>query len=212
MMNSQEKTNLSVATFNRRAKEYEDKYMDVSLYADSLNLLCKKMPRQAKILELACGPGNVTHYLLQQRPDLNILGTDLAPKMLELARKNNPSAEFQLMDCRNLLKLSKIYDAIIAGFCLPYLSKEEVEKLFSDAAKILSPNGILYLSTMEGDYTKSGIQLSSYGDQAYIYYHEEDHLQKTLKLNKFNIYSLLRKKTASSDDRITTDLLIIAVK
>ncbi len=211
-MNPQEKTSLSVALFNRRANEYQEKYMDVSLYADSLNLVCKHLVPNANVLELACGPGNVTQYLLKHRDDLKILGTDLAAQMLELAQKNNPSANFKLMDCRDLWQLHQKYDAVIASFCLPYLSKEEAEKLIADASKILNPRGILYLSTMEDDYTKSGIQLSSYGDKAYIYYHQADYLQKALKLNKLNVLDIQRKLTTTDDHKIVTDLLMVAEK
>jgi len=42
---------------------------------------------QAKVLELACGPGNITKCLLSKRPDLEILATDIAPNILELAKK-----------------------------------------------------------------------------------------------------------------------------
>jgi len=75
--------------------------------------------------------------------------------MLALAKKNNPTAEFQLLDSREILKLNKTYDAIMCGFCLPYLTKEEAIQLMEDAAKILNANGVIYISTMEDDYSKS---------------------------------------------------------
>jgi 23S rRNA G2069 N7-methylase RlmK/C1962 C5-methylase RlmI len=43
----------------------------------------------------------------------------------------------------------------MCGFCLPYLSKEEAVKLIRDAAAILNPDGVFYISTMEDDYSKS---------------------------------------------------------
>src|SRR5438045_2838934 len=98
-----DKTKIAVDLFNKLASEYQKKYMDVSLYSDSLNLFCKLIPKQnATVLELACGPGNVTKYLLDKRPDLKILGTDLGPNMIKLARQNNPTVEFKILDCRNI--------------------------------------------------------------------------------------------------------------
>ncbi len=75
---------------------------------------------------------------MKKRPDFNILGTDLAPNMIELAKINNPQASFQLLDSRAITSLNKTYGAIMCGFYLPYLSKEEAIQLIADAAKILA--------------------------------------------------------------------------
>lgn len=45
--------------------------------------------------------------------------------MIELAKKNNPTAYFDVMDSRHIGELTDSYDAIICGFCLPYLSDQE---------------------------------------------------------------------------------------
>ncbi len=89
--------------FNKLAQDYQDKFMDVNLYRDSFNLFCDSVQAEkASIIEIACGPGNITQFLLHKRPDFNLLGTDLAPNMIELARLNNPSANFKLLDCREI--------------------------------------------------------------------------------------------------------------
>src|SRR5690349_18694421 len=98
-----DRTKMAVDIFNKHAQIYQHKYMDVSMYHDTLDAFCNSIPKHnAQILEIACGPGNITQYLLQQRPGFNILGTDLAPNMLELARANNPEAKFKEMDGRNI--------------------------------------------------------------------------------------------------------------
>jgi trans-aconitate methyltransferase len=57
-----------------------------------------------KILEIGCGPGNLTKYLLSKRPDFDILGIDIAPNMIEFAGKSNPTASFAVMDSRQYKK------------------------------------------------------------------------------------------------------------
>ena len=121
-----DKTKLAVDVFDKLANLYQAKFMDVSLYHDTFDMFCNNITKQnADVLELACGPGNITHYLLSKRSDFKLLGTDLAPNMIELAKINNPSAQFQLLDSRDIRKLNKTYDAIMCGFILPYLSKED---------------------------------------------------------------------------------------
>lgn len=201
-----DKTKNAVAIFDKLAKLYQDKFMDVSLYHDSFDIFCKNIETQnAEILELACGPGNVTKYLLERRPDFKILATDLAPSMLELAKINNPTAEVQLLDCRDIDKLDKKYDAIMCAFCLPYLSKKQAIQLIADAANRLNSKGLIFISTMEDDYKTSGLRTGSTGDSIYMHYHEAKYLTKALEKNGFTILDMRRKEY-----ELTTDLVIIA--
>lgn len=206
-------TQKAVSIFNKVAEVYQDKFMDVSLYHDTLNIFCNSIIRErAAVLDVACGPGNITKYLLSKRPDLNIMGTDLAPNMIALAAANNPEAKFQLMDCRQIIKLNKLYDGIICGFCLPYLSKEEAVQLIADAAKLMNKGGVLYISTMEDDYNKSGPKKGSSGDELYMYYHEAGYLEDTLAENDLKVTHLKRQDYPTTDGTKVTDLIIIAVK
>jgi len=199
--------------FNQYATDYQNKFMNVDLYQHSFDLFCNNIPKEnAEILEIACGPGNITKYLLNIRPDFKILGIDLAPNMIELARINNPGAEFEVMDCREIGLLPNKYDAIMCGFCLPYLSKEESIKLINDATLQLKSDGVLYISTMEDDYSKSGIQTNSYGDQIFMYFHQSDYLTQALEANGFKIIDLTRQDYPTQGGTKTTDLLILARK
>lgn len=207
------KTKIAVDIFDKYAELYQNKFMDTSLYHDSFDLFCSSIKKQnAEILELACGPGNITHYLLKKRPDFKILGTDLSPNMIELAKINNPSANFQLMDSRAIDQLNNKYDGVMCGFCLPYLEKEEAIQLIADASTILNPNGVMYISTMEDDYSKSGPKAGSQGDIMYMHYHQADYLTEALSKNGFSIIDISRKHTEMTDGTKVTDLLIIAGK
>lgn len=204
-----DKSKAAAEIFNKYAPEYQNKFMDVSLYADSFNFFCRSLKQNASVLELACGPGNVTKYLLDKRNDLKILGTDLAPNMIELAKQNNPGAEFQLMDCREILTLNKKFDALLFGFCFPYLNKEEVERVISGSAVALNESGIVYISTMEDDYEKSGWKKGSKGDEIYMHFYTENFLKETLEKNGFRILFTDRKESFSGNEPVT-DLIIIA--
>ncbi len=107
-------TKKAVDVFDKLADLYAGKFMDVSMYKDSFGIFCEKtIAHRAEILEIGCGPGNITRYLLQKRPDFRLFGIDLAPNMVELAKINNPSAKFQVMDCREILSIQKKFDGVI---------------------------------------------------------------------------------------------------
>lgn len=204
---------MAVSVFDELAIQYQTKYMDTSIYHDTFDVFCNAIKRiDAHILELACGPGNITQYLLKKRPEYRILGTDMAPGMLTLAQANNPTATFRQMDCRKLNGLSGKYDGIICGFLLPYLNKEEVATLIMDLTIRLNDNGVIYLSTMEGPYETSGLQTSSSGHQMFIHNHEEAYLSNFMSDNGLDIIVTDRKIYTGYDGKPVTDLIMIAQK
>lgn len=210
--NSVQKT---IATYNKAAKKYQDKFMTLDLYNDVLDKFCNAFSKKnASIFEIATGPGNVTKYLLNQKPDFNIFGIDLAENMIDLAKKNNPKANFKVMDCKDINTIHQKFDGIMCSFCMPYLSKEEVQKLIADASNLLHPSGLFYISTMEDDYDKSGFETTSFAgdDIVYIYYHQASYLNECLKKSGFTIVETQRKDYPEANGTITTDLIIIAQK
>lgn len=199
----------AIKVFNKNAALYKEKYMNVDAYSISLDLFCDSLPnKNAHILELACGPGNMTKYLLGKCPDLNILATDLAPEMLKLAKDANPAVKTQLLDCRDITSLGQTFDAIMCSFALPYLSKDEAEQLMKDSAAILHPGGLLYISTMENDYSRSGWMTASSGDEVYMYYHQQDYLEQAMTDNGLQLIHQNTQPAINGD----TDLVMVAQK
>lgn len=197
--------------FDKSAKIYQDKFMDVSLFAGTFNIFCDNIAiNNAAILDIACGPGNISRYLLDRKPDYDVLGIDLSPNMLRLAQNNNPGAKFQLMDCREISNIEKRFEGVMCGFCLPYLTPKEASELIANVSSLLKPNGVFYLSTMEEDEnTKSRFQISSSGDQVYVNYHREDDLTRAFRENNFEVINLTRFSSPDKDGSIITDLVII---
>ncbi|MEH0155929.1 class I SAM-dependent methyltransferase [Limibacter armeniacum] len=167
--------------------------MGIDLYNHTYDKFCALIEKHSPfVLELGCGPGNITKYLLDKRPDILWEGVDVSPKMIELAKINNPTANFQVMDIRNLSGFQQTFDAIVAGFCIPYLSLEDCAKLFSACSNLLTDGGIFYLSFVEGDHAKSGFQSGSTGDRMYFYFHNLMKITAALKTNQLDIIETYR--------------------
>jgi trans-aconitate methyltransferase len=203
----------TIDSFNKMAQSYEDRFMRFDLYNDTYDAFCSLIKKNdAEILDAGCGPGNISHYLLSKRPDFKILGIDLAPDMLELARRNNPSAEFNLLDVRAINQLKRKSDGIVCGFCVPYLSKEECARLISNAYDLLNEGGIFYLSAIEGSYESSGYEMASNGvDKGYVYYYEETDLKDYFFKSSFHVVETFRKNYPKGD-QISTHLIFILRK
>mgnify|MGYP001566204878 CR=1 FL=1 len=204
--------NHTFQTWNKLAAAYQDKFMNLDLYDDTYNLFCECIEKPgAKIFEIGCGPGNVTKYLLHKRPDFKIEAIDVAPSMIELAKENNPAADFKTMDCREIDTLTPGFDAVMCGFCMPYLTKADCTKLIKDCAHLLNSGGIFYFSAIEDDYDKSGYETSSNGEhKMYVYYHEAAYLEEALKTNDFDLIDIKRKNYPKSDGTSSTHIIFMA--
>lgn len=210
-----DRTKETIETYNASAKTYQDKFMEMDLYNDTYDAFCDLINKSdAKVFEIATGPGNVAKYIHRKRPDLKLWGIDLSPNMVALAKQNNPYADFAVMDCRDIRSINMKFDGILCAFCLPYLSKEESRKLIFDVSLLLESGGVLYISTMEGEYAKSAYETTSFsGDnRIFVYYHQADCITGYLIEFGFEILELQRKKYPEPDGSFLTDMIFMARK
>ncbi|HRP00463.1 MAG TPA: class I SAM-dependent methyltransferase [Flavobacteriales bacterium] len=199
----------AVRIFGEHAEAYALKYADVGRYKASLDRFLALMPKGAHVLELACGPGNVTRYLIDQRPDLRIWATDLAPEMVEVARRSVPEVEHKLMDMREVGRMEPAFHGVVCAFGLPYLDQQTAARFMRDAASILLPGGALYLSTMEDDPSKSGWEGPSEEQCIMMNYHRARDLDAILCAAGLVPEVTERTSYTSSHGAAVTDLMLV---
>ncbi|WP_194768381.1 class I SAM-dependent DNA methyltransferase [Tamlana sp. I1] len=200
------------ATWDKIAKLYEAKFMKEELYNASYDYFCALLPNtKAKIIDVGCGPGNITKYLLTKQPNLAVLGVDISPNMIALAEKNNPSAKFVVMDTRLIGELTDKYHGIIAGFCLPYLSQHECEMLICNSNTLLYKDGVLYLSFVEGNPKDSNFKSGNAG-RVFFYYHRLQTIEFQLENNGFSVLEIINVPFKTSETTSETHTIIVAKK
>lgn len=200
-------------TWDKVASLYQDKFMELDVYNETYDFICNSITKdKAKILEIGCGPGNITKYILSRRPDFDLFGIDIAPNMIELAKINNPTASFAVLDCREIDNIKTKFDAIVCGFCLPYLSQNDSQKLITDCYNLLNENGLIYLSFVEGDTKKSDFQISSSGDRTYFYFHNLENLKAKFIDNKFEDFKIFKVEYKKSETEMEIHTIVIAKK
>lgn len=209
-----ERYTTTLESWDKLADAYQEKFMYLDLYNDTYDRFCNlvKLPA-ARIFEIGCGPGNITKYLLEKRPEYTIDAIDASPAMAALAKQNNPPANVSVMDCREIGSIPQKYHGIACGFCLPYLEKTDCERLFKDCASLLLPDGVLYVSAIEGDYAASGWGTDSKGEhKMYVYYYDETYLTGFLKQNGFAITAVERIPYTMANGNSSVHLVILARK
>lgn len=184
--------------------------MEPMCYQDSYDLFCAGItPKNASLLEVGCGPGNITKYLLSVLPDLKIDATDLSEEMIRVAKTLVPQAHFQVMDALLINQLAKNYDAFVCGFCIPYLDISECRQLFEVSAAVVRSGGTGYFSWIEDAYTQSGFRPTSDGKSGcQMYFYTKEQLQEMLEKSGWIVTAWQQIAFPADNPRETHSILI----
>lgn len=108
-----------------------------------LDFVCNLLPENANVLDVGCGNGiPVARYLV--RKGYRVTGIDISEKMLELAKKNVPEADFYRYDMNELDFEDCSFHGIIALYSLFHVPKEKHFQIFRNFSKMLKSGGVLF--------------------------------------------------------------------
>jgi cyclopropane fatty-acyl-phospholipid synthase-like methyltransferase len=127
------------------------------------------LPPQAKVLDLGCGAGLPTAGFLAER-GFEVLGIDISPKQIELARRNVPAARFEVGDMQALAAGQYHVDGVVALYSIFHIDRREHGRLFGTLRSFLPTHGALLItmgaSEWEGtdvDFLGAEMSWSHYG-------------------------------------------------
>lgn len=113
-----------------------------------------KLPKTAKILDLACGPGR--HSIELAKQGFNIIGLDFNTHFLNIAkkkaRKESLDVEFVLGDMRKLSYWNEFNAVVCMYTSFGYFSKKDNSKVLENISKSLTKNGLLLLDLPNKDW------------------------------------------------------------
>ncbi|UCD01885.1 MAG: class I SAM-dependent methyltransferase [Promethearchaeota archaeon] len=131
--------------YNRIAEDYYS-HRNLNKFNNELAEFASLLSIDAHVLDVGCGAGIPTAKFLTER-GIKVTGIDLSEKMLSLARKNVPSAEFIKMDMNKLEFNESTFDGIVSVYSLFHVPKEKHSEIFKKFYKILKPGGNLLINT-----------------------------------------------------------------
>jgi hypothetical protein len=111
-----------------------------------------------------------------------------------------------------LQSIQTTYDALVMGFCLPYIPNDELEQLFSNAIALIHDNGYLYISFVIGDTSDSLIQKNSNGDSMYFFFHEIEPISTLLKSKGLSLVWQQKLDYTSATGRVEEHAVLIFKK
>lgn len=72
------------------------------------------------VVDLGCGPGNLTRLLAARWPDAEVRGLDASPEMIERARADEPGIHFEVADLRDWSPAAPV-DVVVSHATLQWL-------------------------------------------------------------------------------------------
>ncbi|MEU9042435.1 MULTISPECIES: class I SAM-dependent methyltransferase [unclassified Kitasatospora] len=96
------------------------------------------------VADLGCGPGHVAGWLAGHGAE--VVGVDLSPRMVELARREQPKAAFRTGDLLALPAADGEFAAAVALYSVIHLEPDELAPAFAEMRRVLRPGGVLLVS------------------------------------------------------------------
>lgn len=126
----------------------------------AFDLLAKLVAGSGRpVLDAGCGPGR-TSALLAER-DLQVVGIDLSPGMIEVARRDHPDLDFRVGSMTALDLPDGSVAGIVSWWSIIHLPRDVVPQAFAEFHRVLAPGGVLLLGFHVG--TESTHKTSGYG-------------------------------------------------
>jgi SAM-dependent methyltransferase len=134
------------AAHDRIAGSYNELFAAVTDCAIAPLLDAAQLVAGMRLLDVAAGPGHLTRAAADRGACAT--GCDLAPAMVELARRFNPGIRFDEASADALPYADSSFDAVVCAFGIGHFP--DPERVMAEFARVAAPGGRAALSWWEG--------------------------------------------------------------
>lgn len=124
--------------------ELQGKPLDRAL----LNRFVEEVQPLGVAVDMGCGPGQIARYLYER--GAQVIGVDLSPAMVELARTLTPEVEFFQGNMLALDVPNESWGGIAAFYAIVHMPREKMIDALRELHRVLVPRGILLLAFHRG--------------------------------------------------------------
>jgi ubiquinone/menaquinone biosynthesis C-methylase UbiE len=96
------------------------------------------------VVDVGCGPGHITRFLAQRHAD--VLGLDLSPGMIEVAREAAPGLAFVVASMLALPAADASWAGVLALYSIIHMTADERTTAYREFGRVLRPGGRLLLA------------------------------------------------------------------
>lgn len=134
-------------TYDLIAKDYAREIGD-ELYHKPLDraLLAAvaELAAGGRLADVGCGPGHVTRYLATLHDD--VVGLDLSPEMVAIARSHAPSLSFEVASMLELPVADEAWAGAVLLYSVIHLTPAERAVAFRELGRVVRPGGPVLVS------------------------------------------------------------------
>jgi ubiquinone/menaquinone biosynthesis C-methylase UbiE len=98
---------------------------------------------ETKILDLCCGSGQATQFLVKSSQ--NVTGLDASPLSLKRAKQNVPSASYVEAFAENMPFTDCEFDLVHTSVALHEMESEQLRNIITEVYRVLKPGGVFTL-------------------------------------------------------------------
>lgn len=98
---------------------------------------------ETKILDLCCGSGQTTQFLVQYSQD--VTGLDASPLSLQRAKKNVPSAKYIEAFAESMPCPDGHFDLVHSSVAMHEMQSAQLRQIFQEVYRVLKPGGLFTL-------------------------------------------------------------------
>ena len=140
----------AIDTFTELYSKHEDAFDRIPAQVRSVEWVIRCLASGGKVLDVGCGTGKPAGELLVNA-GLDVIGIDITPRMIEIARSKVPNAEYVVADSRTWepSEGDAAFDGIVSYFAfLAAVSQSDIRNFFLRAYRWLQPGGVFVFGTV----------------------------------------------------------------
>jgi len=205
-----DKTFIAVKTYDKVAGAYAREFFDDGIDLKHLDKFLLLLPKRAKILDVGCGPGNYTAYMMEKGFDVE--GIDLSQGMLKVAKRLVTKGKFRLMDMRKLKYRSRLFDGLCVAYSLYHIELKQVPKTLKELHRVLKSKGLIILMLQQGRGEGIMSEPLNPKEKMFFKYYQKNEIEQLLKMANFRVIYEAERKSRHGLELKQKKLFIIAIK
>jgi len=105
----------------------------------------------SRVLDVGCGAGQPVDSFLANH-GCHVVGIDISPKQIELAKKNVPGGSFEVLDMQDLKEGQFAVDGVVSFYAIFHTPRETHAETLKKLASFLPEGGKLLVTMGAGDW------------------------------------------------------------
>ncbi len=109
-----------------------------------------RLEESHRVLDLGCGTATLTILIKKTYPEVEIIGLDIDPKILEIARSKVQKAGVEIkLDQGSAFELpypDNFFDRVVSSLVIHHLTHENKARTFREILRVLKPGGEMHIA------------------------------------------------------------------